>query len=75
MSLVYINLNKKEEKLFRAYSAKTSKYLSELFKTALLDQIEDELDYEIGINSLKDYEKNPICYSIDCLISELENNI
>lgn len=75
MSLSYVNLNEKEEQLFGAYSAKTSKSLSELFRTALLDQIEDELDYEIGINSLIDFEKNSTCYSIDCLISELENDI
>ena len=75
MSLLYINLNEKEDKLFRTYSVKTGKSLSELFKTALLDQIEDELDYETGINAIKDFEKNPICYSIDCLILELENDI
>ena len=75
MTLVNINLNEKEEVLFRTYSMKAGKSLSELFKSALLGQIEDELAYEIGIKILKDFEKNPVSYSIDDLISELENKI
>lgn len=75
MALVNINLNDKEEILFRTYSRKAGKSLSELSKSALLDQIEDELAYETGIKALKDFEKNPVSYSIDDLISELENDI
>ena len=75
MTFVNINLNEKEEILFRTYSMTTGKSLSELFKRALLDQIEDELAYETGINALKDFEKNPVIYSIDDLISELKNDI
>lgn len=74
MSLVYVNLNEKEEKLFREYSVKTGKSLSELFKSALLEQIEDEFDYDIGINALIDFEDNSVTYAIDDLISELEND-
>lgn len=75
MTLVNINLNEKEEILFRTYSRRTDKTMSELFKSALLSQIEDELDYEKGITTLEDFEKNSTCCSIDYLISELENDI
>lgn len=75
MNLVNINLNEKEEILFRTYSMKAGKPLSELFKRAHLDQIEDELAYETGIKILKDFEKNPVSYSIYDLISELKNDI
>lgn len=75
MTFVNINLNEKEEILFRTYSMTTGKSLSELFKSALLDQIEDELAYETSIKALEDFEKNPVSYSIDDLISELENKI
>ncbi len=75
MSVVSIRLNEEENNLFRTYSKHTGKSLSELFKSALANQIEDELDYETGIKALKDYEKNPVTYSIDDLILELENDL
>lgn len=75
MSVVSIRLNEEENNLFRTYSKHTGKSLSELFKSALANQIEDELDYETGIKALKDYEKNPVTYSIDNLILELENDL
>ena len=75
MSVVSLRLNEEENNLFRTYSKHTGKSLSELFKSALANQIEDELDYETGIKALKDFEKNPISYSIDDLILELENDL
>jgi len=75
MSVVSLRLNEEENNLFRTYSKHTGKSLSELFKSALANQIEDELDYETGIKALKDYEKNPVTYSIDNLILELENDL
>ncbi|TYK98120.1 translation repressor RelB, partial [Streptococcus dysgalactiae] len=36
---------------------------------------EDQLDYETGIQALKRFEENPITYSIDDLIEELENDL
>lgn len=75
MSVVSLRLNEEENNLFRAYSKHTGKSLSELFKSALANQIEDELDYETGIKALKNYEKNPVTYSIDDLILELENDL
>lgn len=75
MTVVSLRLNKEENDLFRTYSKHTGKSLSELFKTALSEQIEDELDYETGIKALKDFEKNPVTHSIDDIIAELENDI
>lgn len=44
MGMVSLRLNTKEE-LFRSYARYTGKSLSELFKTALAEQIEDRFDY------------------------------
>ena len=73
--MVSLRLNSAEEELFRSYATHTGKTLSELFKTALAQQIEDQLDYETGIQALKRFEENPITYSIDDLIEELENDL
>ncbi|WP_276861621.1 type II toxin-antitoxin system RelB family antitoxin [Anaerococcus tetradius] len=75
MSVVSLRLNEEENKLFRTYSKHTGKSLSELFKTALTQQIEDELDYSSGIKALEEFNKNPKTYSIDDLISEIENDL
>ena len=75
MSVVSLRLNDEENKLFRTYSKHTGKSLSELFKSALVEQIENELDYETGLKALKDFNKDPITHSIDDLIMELENDL
>lgn len=75
MSVVSLRLNEEENRLFRTYAKHTGKNLSELFKSALAEQIEDELDYETGIKALENFGENPKTYSVDDLISELENDL
>lgn len=74
ITIISIYLNKDEDKLFRNYSAQSRKSLSELFKIALVNQIEDEFDYKLGIKALESFN-NSISYKIDDLISELENDV
>lgn len=73
--MVSLRLNNAEEELFRSYAVHTGKTLSELFKTALAEQIEDQLDYEVGIQALNRYNENPVKHSIDDIVKELENDL
>lgn len=75
MTVVSLRLNEEEEKLFKGYADLTGKTLSELFKTALAEEIEDRLDYEIGVQALKEFEKNPVTTPIGDFIKELENEL
>lgn len=75
MTIISIYINKDEDKLFRDYSAQSRKSLSEFFKIALVNQIEDEFDYKLGIKALESFNNNSIAYKIDDLISELENDV
>ncbi|MCW6663305.1 DUF6290 family protein [Aerococcaceae bacterium NML190073] len=75
MATVTIRLNEKEEALFRGYADLTGRKLSELFKSALSERIEDIIDYETGIRALEAFEKNPVTHSIDDFIKELENDL
>lgn len=75
MTVVSIRLNEKEEKLFKGYADLTGKTLSELFKTALVEEIEDKLDYETGIKALESYRKNPVSTPIGDFIEELESEL
>lgn len=75
MATVSLRLNTAEEELFRSYARHTGKTLSELFKSALTEQIQDQLDYDKGIQALKRFEENPVTHSIDDLIKELEDEL
>ncbi|AIG43778.1 TPA: translation repressor RelB [Streptococcus suis] len=75
MGIVSLRLNDAEEEIFRSYAIHTGKSLSELFKTALAEQIEDQLDYEIGIKTLKKFQENPVTHSIDDVLAELEDGL
>ncbi len=53
MTRLSINLNKKEEELFREYSKLMKIPLSTLVKKALLERIEEDMD----LRAILDYEK------------------
>ena len=59
---ISVRLTAQDEKLFRSY-AKSNISLSELFRKAVLEKIEDEYDLEIYRQSLEEYNKNPVSYS------------
>lgn len=71
MGIVSLRLNEVEEKLFKNYATYTGKTLSELFKRALAEEIEDQFDYETGVKALEQHKKNPETYSIDQVADEL----
>lgn len=75
MSVISLRLNEQEEELFKSYSIHTGKTLSDLFKTALAEKIEDQLDYDIAVEAKKEFEKNPVTYSIDDLIAEFQDDL
>lgn len=58
MSTVSLRLNATEEEFFKSYAVLTGKPLSELFKKALAEQIEDEYDLNIYQQAYKEYEKD-----------------
>lgn len=75
MSTFFYTFYWRRKKLFKSYASFTGKPLSELLKTALKEQIEDKLDYEIGIKALEEFEKDPIVYSIEDVIEEIKNKL
>lgn len=62
MAMVSLRLNKEEE-YFKAYSKLTGKGLSELFKNALAEQIENEFDLKLAEEGLKEFEEDPVTIS------------
>ncbi|MDO4680459.1 MAG: DUF6290 family protein [Aerococcus sp.] len=71
MSVISLRLNKEEEALFKKYAQFEDKTLSELFKEALLEQIEDRYDLEDAYTALAAYEQDPKTYSMEEVAQEL----
>lgn len=75
MAVVSLRLNEVEERTFRDYAKLTGKTLSELFKESLTQEIEDKLDYQVGLEALEEFHLDPTTYDIDEVIEELEHDL
>lgn len=62
---VSVRLTAEDEKLFKTYAKNNNISLSELFRNAVLEKIEDEYDLEVYRQAYEEYQKNPITYSHD----------
>lgn len=69
---VSLRLNKEDEKLIKKYAELKNMSLSDLFRNALIEKIEDEYDLECYKKAMEEYEKNPISYSLEEVKKELD---
>ena len=67
MNLLSIKVTKAEEKVIRRYCRLHGISISEAFKEALFERIEDEFDVKEFDSALEEYEKNPITHSLEKL--------
>ena len=68
---VSLRLNKEDEKLIKKYAELKGVSLSDLFRNALIQQIEDEYDLECYKKAIKEFEKNPTTYTLEEVKKEL----
>ena len=68
---VSLRLNKEEEKLIKKYAEIKQMSLSELFRKALIEKIEDEYDLECYKKAIEEYNKDPKTYTLDEVEKEL----
>lgn len=71
MSVVSIRLNEEEEKAYKTYAQLMGRPLSELFKKALAEEIEDAIDYEIGCRAIEERKEGDKRYTIHEVADEL----
>ncbi len=62
---VSLRLNKEDEKLIKKYAELKNISLSELFRSALIEKIEDEYDLQAYKKAIEEYKKNPVTYTHD----------
>ena len=68
---VSLRLNEEDAKLFKSYAELKKVSLSELFRSAVMDQIEDEYDLKTYNNAMIEFRKNPTPQSLAEVEKEL----
>lgn len=74
MATFSIRVSEKEDKLVRSFAEVHGISLNDLFKEAVLEKIEDELDLKAYNKALEEYEKNPVTFTHDEVMKELGFN-
>lgn len=65
MAVVSVRMNEEESKLFMSYAKLHGLSISEAYKRALLEKIEDEFDAADLIEAAARFEKEPKTHSLD----------
>ena len=65
MAVVSVRMNEEESRLFMSYAKLHGLSISEAYKRALLEKIEDEFDAADLIEAAARYEKEPKTHSLD----------
>lgn len=70
MAVVSVRMNEEESRLFMSYAKLHGLSISEAYKRALLEKIEDEFDAADLIEAAARFEKEPKTHSLDELRKE-----
>ncbi|WP_034450657.1 type II toxin-antitoxin system RelB family antitoxin [Butyrivibrio sp. AE2032] len=68
---VSIRLNDEEAKLIKIYCTLHNISVSDLFRQAVIEKIEDEYDLKCYEEAMKKYEKDPAAFSLEEVEKEL----
>ena len=67
-----IRINDADARLIKTYCALNNISVSDLFRQAVLEKIEDEYDLKCYEEAIKKYNKDPKTYSLDDVEKELD---
>ena len=62
---ISLRLNDEDTMLIKKYAEINNISISDLFRQAVLERIEDEYDLQTYNKAIKEYEANPVTYSHD----------
>ena len=68
---ISLRLNEEDMLLIKNYAALHNISLSDLFRQAVLEKIEDEYDLQCYEKAVQEYQKDPTTYSLDEVEREL----
>lgn len=68
---ISLRLNDTDTKLIKAYAEMNGISVSELLRRSVLEKIEDEYDIKAYQSAMKEYQNNPVSYSLEEVEREL----
>ncbi|MGN0583619.1 MAG: type II toxin-antitoxin system RelB family antitoxin [Oscillospiraceae bacterium] len=69
---VSLRLNDSDSQLIKAYAEMNGISVSELLRRSVLERIEDEFDLKAYEKAMEEYRANPVTYSLEDVMKELE---
>ena len=69
---VTVRLDNVDKEIIARYARAKGQTVSEVMRTAILDQIEDEYDLELYRQAIQEFRENPLSYSLDEVAKLLE---
>ena len=69
---ISLRLTDEDSELIRAYAALNGITVSELIRRSVLERIENEYDLKAYEEAMAAYQKNPVTFSLEYVIKELE---
>ena len=69
---ISLRLNNADSELVKAYAETQGISVSELLRRSVLERIEDEFDLKAYEEAMAEYKKNPVTYSLEEVIEELD---
>jgi|SRR5699024_8638751 len=72
MATISLRMNEEEEKLIQEYAKANNVSISELFRSSVLEKIEDEIDLELYQQAMQEHMKHPGYISFEDMIKELD---
>ena len=69
---ISLRLNNADSELVKAYAEMNGISVSELLRRSVMERIEDEFDLKAYEEAMAEYRKNPVTYSLEEVIEELD---
>lgn len=69
---ISLRLNTADSELVKAYAEMNGISVSELLRRSVMERIEDEFDLKAYEQAMAEYRKNPVTYSLEEVIEELD---
>lgn len=73
LTVISITLDPEEEKVIKEYAKSKNISVSALFRNAVLEKIEDDIDLNLYKQAMQAYEEDPVSLSFNEMLEELSD--
>ena len=72
MSIISLRINEDEEEVIKNYAQLNNVTVSELFRSSVLEKIENDIDLNLYNQAITEHQDNPSDISFDEMMKELD---